>query len=148
VGVIEREMSIGVEALWLVLADAASYAQWLLHLTEIRQIDGDWPTPGAAFEYRFRWGPIKLSGRATVLQAHPPGHVRVRWRRGLLGVSIADVSLQPVADRTVVRVTEEPEGLFAGVSTNPLVDGPRTANTVTSLDRLERLARAGARQVL
>jgi uncharacterized protein YndB with AHSA1/START domain len=141
-------MSVGVEAVWSVLADAASYPRWLLHLTEIRQIGGDWPTPGAAFEYRFQWGPIKLSGRAMVLQAHPPGHVRVRWRRGLLGVSIADISLQQTADRTVVRVAEAPEGLFAGLATSPLVDGPRTANTVTSLDRLERLARAGARQAL
>jgi uncharacterized protein YndB with AHSA1/START domain len=148
VGVIELEMSVGVEAVWSVLADAAGYPRWLLHLTEIRRIDGDWPTPGAAFEYRFQWGPIKLLGRATVLQAHPRGHVRVRWRRGLLGVSIADVSLRQFADRTLVRVTETPEGLFAGLATSPLVDGLRSANTVTSLNRLERLARARARQAL
>jgi hypothetical protein len=40
VGVIEREMSVGVEAVRSVLADAASYPRWLLHLTEIRRIDG------------------------------------------------------------------------------------------------------------
>ena len=49
VGVIEREMSVGVEAVWSVLADAASYPRWLSHLTEIRRIDGDWPAPGTAF---------------------------------------------------------------------------------------------------
>jgi uncharacterized protein YndB with AHSA1/START domain len=145
VGVIEREMPVDVDAVWAVLADAKRYPRWVLHVTEIGRIDGDWPTPGAAFEYRFQWGPVKLSGRATVLQANAPGHVRVRWRRGLLGVSIADISLRQFSDRTVVRMAEAPEGLFAGLSTSPLVDGTRSANNVTSLDRLERLARADAR---
>jgi hypothetical protein len=37
-------------------------------------------------------------------------------------------------------MAESPDGLFVGLSTNPLVDGLTTANNVTSLHRLEHLA--------
>src|SRR3954452_13140007 len=131
-----REIAASPEAIWAVLADAHSYTRWVLGFTEIIAADPEWPTPGSTFEYAFRCGPFGLRGRAAVLQAHAPRHLRLRWRRGVLVLSTAEILVEPAADpesdRSVLRIRQEMACLFAGRSANPFVGGLIAANDLTT----------------
>jgi uncharacterized protein YndB with AHSA1/START domain len=134
-----REVAVAPEAIWAVLADASTYARWVVGVTRILRVDPAWPTPGSTFAYTFRYGPFTLRGRATVLEAHGPRHLRVRWRRRWRGITIAEFrvepAIDPAPDRSVIRMREEATGLFAGLAESPLAG----AHAVTTLARLERL---------
>jgi uncharacterized protein YndB with AHSA1/START domain len=139
VATFEREFSVEPQAVWSVLEDAEAYAQWIAGAIEVVHSDNAWPTVGASFDFRYRWGPFRRSGRATVLEAHPPGHVRIRWSRGPFADSIADIAIGSTTSGCVVRVVENPRGVrSSGMSSFFWVAGP-SANA-RSLDRLARLA--------
>ena len=138
---VERPIGVEPEAVWALLSAPSAYPRWVLGMTEVRRADGDWPRLGSSFEYGFRWGPIRLSGRATCLEAHPPNHLRLRWRRRLLAESIAEITIRPVPGGSRIRLADSPTGLFVALSGNALIDAVRMGNDVTSIDRLHRLAR-------
>jgi uncharacterized protein YndB with AHSA1/START domain len=139
-----RNTTVDPEAIWAVLADAESYSRWVLGLTRIVSADSAWPAPGSTIRYVFRYGPFALRGDATVLDAHPPRHLRIRWKRSWRMYATAEFLIEPPAapgsDRGVLRLRQELVGLFAGRSANPFAGGLSAANAVTSLARLERLA--------
>jgi uncharacterized protein YndB with AHSA1/START domain len=145
---VERTVGSEPDAVWAILGDPLAYPRWVLGITEVRTFDHDWPRPGASFEYGFRWGPLKLSGRATVLAAHPPGHLRMRWRRGLISESTVELTAERVGDLTRIRMAEGAAGLRQGFPANPLVAAVQSGGNVTSVARLGRLAdeRAVARR--
>jgi uncharacterized protein YndB with AHSA1/START domain len=136
---VERNLAAGREAVWAVLADPARYPDWVLGMSEVRRADRDWPLPGATFDYRLRWGPVPLAGRATVLAAHPPGHLRIRWRRGLVGESTVELTIHRDDGTTTIRMSEGRAGLFQGIPANPLIAAIDYGRDVTSIDRLRRL---------
>jgi uncharacterized protein YndB with AHSA1/START domain len=140
----ERVIGAEPEAVWAVLAQPAAYAGWVVWMTDVRRADDDWPRPGTGFDYAFRWGPLGRTGRATCLEAHPPHHLRWRWRHRLLADSIAELTIHPEAGGSRIRLTEAPTGLFFGLAGNALIDAVAMGNEVTSLDRLHRLARRSA----
>ena len=127
------------EAVWAVLADPASYPRWLAGVKDVRWADEEWPQPGAGLDYAFRWGPPTLHGRATVLEAHRPGHLRLRWKRRLLGDAIAEFTIAETAGGCVVDFAEAPRGLFAGLSADPFSTGVAAGHNTASLARLRRL---------
>src|SRR5690348_7400368 len=115
VGTVERTIAPEPDAVWAVLGNPLAYPRWVLGISEVRRFDDDWPRPGASFEYEYRWGPLKLSGRATVLAAHPPGHLRIRWRRGLISESIVELTAHRTGDMTTLRMSEGAAGLREGL---------------------------------
>jgi hypothetical protein len=119
--------------------DPVSYPRWLAGIRDVLWADEDWPQPGAGLDYAFRWGPLTLRGRATVLEAQSPGHLRLRWKRRLLGEAIAEFTIAKTADGCVVDLAEAPRGLFAGLSANPFATGLAGGHNTASLARLRRL---------
>jgi uncharacterized protein YndB with AHSA1/START domain len=140
VAVFERELDLDPGSVWNVLQDPASYPQWVAGAIEVVDVDRDWPAVGAAFRYAFRWGPFRRSGQALVLESHPPGHLVLRWSRGLASDSIAHISMSASARSSVLRIVENPTGLRgAPLSGFSWLAGP-SANA-RSLERLADLAR-------
>jgi uncharacterized protein YndB with AHSA1/START domain len=137
-----REWQVQPDVVWAVLADPLSYPRWLVGVKELLWADESWPMPGTAVDYAFRWGPLTLRGRATVLDAHRPGHLRLRWKRRLLGDSIAEFTIARTADGCVVDLAENPRGLFVGLSANPFATGLTASQNTASIARLRRLVGA------
>jgi hypothetical protein len=139
VATFEREFSVDPEAVWSVLKEPTAYAQWIAGAIAVVRTDDTWPTADASFDFRYRWGPFRLLGRATVLEGHPPGHLRIRWSRRPFADSIAEIVVGRTTRGCVIRIVEIPRGLRnSGIWSFFWVAGP-TANAA-SLDRLWRLA--------
>jgi len=143
VATIERHLAAPRDAVWAILTDASSYSDWFLNLADIRNISADWPAPGSGFDHKFRWGPIRLPGHTRVLEAQPPGHLTVRMKQGLLALTTIELLLQHAGDSTDLQMRHTRDAIGVPLL-NPLLDQVLTANYVTSLSRLERLAQRRA----
>jgi uncharacterized protein YndB with AHSA1/START domain len=141
----ERFMPVPPEAVWEALADAGGYAYWVVGSSEIRDADEHWPQPGSRFHHTVGAGPLKLDDRTESLEAHPPRMLRLRAKARPLGTAQVKLELTPQDGGTRVRMTENPDGLSAWLSLNPLTQVLVKGRNAESLMRLEELAlrRAG-----
>lgn len=133
------EWQVRPEAVWAALTEPMSYPRWLVGVKDVLWVDEAWPQPGAGVDYLFRWGPFSLRGRVTVLEAQRPGHLRLRWKRRLLGDAVAEFTIVQTADGCVVDLAEAPRGLFAGLSAEPFTTSVSTGHNRALLARLRRL---------
>jgi uncharacterized protein YndB with AHSA1/START domain len=64
------------DAVWDCLADACSYAQWVVGTVRIERADADWPAVGARLHHRFGPGLLRVRDETEVLEC--------QWRRRLV----------------------------------------------------------------
>src|ERR1700712_2610714 len=132
--VTERTFHCSAASLFAVIADPASYPDWLVGTKEMRKISPAWPAVGSSFEHGTGFGPIKLVDQTTVLSVDPPArlelHVRAR------PAIEADVLFEVLADgaNARLRLTETPSGVFRLLS--PIAEPLIRARNERSLKRL------------
>lgn len=133
-----------IDDVWAVIADARSYAQWVVGSHDIRKVDGTWPQVGSTFHHTQGHGPVKLRDTTTVLESEPPHRLllEVRIRPFLTGP--VEITLAVDGTGTCISITERAEGGLAGLVphmiTGPLI-GLRNAE---ALRRLAAMAWARA----
>lgn len=134
---VKKWVAAPVEDVWAVLADARSYAFWVVGSHDIRKVDGVWPQVGSTFHHTQGHGPIKLGDTTTVVECEPPHRLllEVRIRPFLTGP--VELILEPDGVGTCVSLTERAEGGIAGVFPNFLT-GPFIG--LRNADGLRRLA--------
>jgi uncharacterized protein YndB with AHSA1/START domain len=136
----ERFMSVPPEAVWDALADPGNYGYWVVGSKVIRDADPDWPAPGSKFHHTVGLGPFQVSDHTESLEASPPGLLRIRAKARPAGTVKVTMELTPKGGGTVVRMTEDPEGLTSWLTFNPLVHLLTLGRNAESLMRLEELA--------
>jgi uncharacterized protein YndB with AHSA1/START domain len=139
-------MPVAPEAIWGVLADPAGYEYWVVGSRAIRDAEPEFPAPGSKFHHTLGFGPLTLSDHTEVLAADPPRLLRLRAKGRPLGTATVEMELMPADDGTVVRMSENPDGLYAPLALNPLAHVVTKLRNAESLMRLEELAlrRSGA----
>ena len=137
---IERFMPVPPTAVWDSLADAGGYGYWVVGSKLIRDADPGWPAPGTKFHHTVGVGPIKISDHTEATESEAPRLLRMRTKARPLGTAKVTMELTPAQGGTVVRMTENPDGLSAWLSLNPLVQVFTKARNAESLARLEELA--------
>jgi uncharacterized protein YndB with AHSA1/START domain len=139
-------MPVPPEAIWGVLADPAGYEYWVVGSRAIREAEAEFPAPGSKFHHTIGFGPLTLSDHTEVLDAEPPRLLRLRAKGRPLGTATVEMELTPDDDGTVVRMSENPDGLYAPLALNPLAHVATKLRNAESLMRLEELAlrRSGA----
>jgi uncharacterized protein YndB with AHSA1/START domain len=142
----ERFMPVPPEAVWDALADARGFGYWVVGSSEIRDADADWPAPGSRFHHTVGAGPLKLNDHTESLEARRPRLLRMRAKARPLGTAQVTLTMTAQHGGTRVRITENPDGLTAWLSLNPLMQLLVKGRNAESLMRLEELAlrRAGA----
>jgi hypothetical protein len=126
-------------AVFAVLADPWSYAQWVCGTQEIRAADPDWPRVGARLWHRFGRRPLRSFGTTEVLAWEPPGRLVLCADVAPLALVRATMTVCPIDGRCLVYIREDMIG-------GPLRwFGPVTAlaqrwRNAVSLQRLARLA--------
>jgi uncharacterized protein YndB with AHSA1/START domain len=133
-------MPVPPEAVWEVLARPESYGYWVVGSKVIRDVEGDWPEPGARFHHTVGVGPLKVSDHTRSLEAEPPFRLRLRARALPLGIAIVELELEPVDGGTRVSITENPSGVYAPLALLPAVQISTRLRNAESLMRLEELA--------
>jgi uncharacterized protein YndB with AHSA1/START domain len=135
-----RFMTVAPEAVWAVLADPAGYGYWVVGSKVIRDADEDWPAPGSRFHHTVGVGPLEISDHTESLEARPPVLLRIRAKARPLGTARVTMEMTPRDGGTMVRMTENPDGVSAPLSLNPLVHVLTKLRNAESLMRLEELA--------
>ena len=140
-----RFMPVAPEAVWAVLADPAGYGYWVVGSKVIRGADEDWPAPGSKFHHTVGVGPLEISDHTESLEARPPVLLRIRAKARPLGTARVTMEMTAQDGGTMVRMTENPDGVSAPLSLNPLVHVVTKLRNAESLMRLEDLALRRAR---
>jgi uncharacterized protein YndB with AHSA1/START domain len=141
----KRFMTVPPRAVWDALADPAGYAYWVVGSKVIRDADPQWPAPRSRFHHTIGVGPITVSDHTEVLEARPAELLKLRAKGRPLGTAQVTLHLFPRHGGTLVRMTEQTDGVFAPLDWNPLFRLLTKGRNAESLMRLEELAlrRAG-----
>ncbi|HEX8742245.1 MAG TPA: SRPBCC family protein [Thermoleophilaceae bacterium] len=128
------------DAVYDVLADAPSYAHWVVGASEIRAVEGDWPEPGSKFHHTQGFFGVGLKDSTLSIAANRPRQlvIEVRFRPFMVGK--VEFRLRPRGRGTHVTMVEYPiAGPIAKIR-NPLIDRALWARNVETLRRLRKLA--------
>ncbi|HYH88029.1 MAG TPA: SRPBCC domain-containing protein [Solirubrobacteraceae bacterium] len=136
----ERYMAVPPQAVWDVLADPAGYGYWVVGSKVIRDAEPGWPAPGSKFHHTIGVGPLTVSDHTVALEADPPRLLRLRAKGRPAGTATVTLELQPRDGGTLVRMTENPDGVYSPLALNPVVHVTTKLRNAESLMRLEELA--------
>lgn len=136
----ERFMLVPPQAVWDALADPGGYGYWVVGSKTIRGADPDWPAAGSKFHHKIGVGPLTIADHTESLEARPPELLRIRAKGRPLGTATVTLELHPRDGGTVVRMTENPDGVYRALALNPLTHAITKARNAESLMRLEELA--------
>lgn len=101
--VVSREVAATPDKVWQVLSDGWLYPNWVVGAARMRDVDHDWPAPGSRLHHSVGNWPLLLDDDTEVLEARPPGLLRLRahaWPGGA-----AEVLIRVVASTTGSTVT-------------------------------------------
>lgn len=88
---VRREIAASPEQLWAVLSDGWLYPNWVVGASRMRDVDANWPEPGARLHHSFGSWPFLLDDKTEVLEVDPPASMRLRahgWPFGAADVLI------------------------------------------------------------
>jgi uncharacterized protein YndB with AHSA1/START domain len=136
----ERFMPVPPEAVWDALADAYGYGYWVVGSSEIHDVDDHWPEVGSRFQHTVGIRPLRVSDHTESIEARRPRLLRMRAKARPVGTAQVTLTMEPHDGGTRVRMTENPDGLTAWLSLNPLVQLLVKGRNAESLMRLEELA--------
>ena len=136
----ERFMPVPPEAVWDVLADPASYGYWVVGSKVIRDADPQWPAAGSKFHHTIGVGPFKLSDHTVALETERPRRFVLRAKGRPVGTATVALQLEPKDGGTLVRISENPDGVFSPLSLLPPLQLFTKGRNAESLMRLEELA--------
>ena len=141
-----RFMPVPPEAVWDVLADAGKYGYWVVGSKVIRDEEPGWPEPGTKFHHTIGAGPFTVSDHTVSLEAQRPTLLKIRAKGRPVGTATVTMRMHPRDGGTVVKMTENPDGVFAPLALNPVVHVATKLRNSESLMRLEELALRQARR--
>jgi uncharacterized protein YndB with AHSA1/START domain len=135
-----RFMPVPPAAVWDVLADAGNYGYWVVGSKVIRDADPEWPAPGSKFHHTIGAGPFKISDHTVSLEAERPHRLKMRAKGRPVGTASVTMTMSAKDGGTVVRMEEQPDGVYSLLALNPLLHVLTLARNAESLMRLEELA--------
>ena len=133
----ERTIDATPEQIWAVLADARSYARWVVGAKDIRTVDDTWPEPGSRLHHTVGFGPLQLKDNTKVLECEAPRLLVMEARGRPVGIARIELRLEPQGSGTKVTMIEyalrpDPVKLM-----NPALDPLIHSRNTESLRRLE-----------
>jgi uncharacterized protein YndB with AHSA1/START domain len=136
-----RFIPVAPQAVWRVLSDPGTYADWVVGAKRIDAVDAAWPAAGARFHHAVGWGPITVRDETTVLESRRPRLLRLRAKARPIGTATVTFRLTGERGGTTVVMHERPDGLYAPLALNPLLELLTRVRNAESLARLDRRAR-------
>jgi uncharacterized protein YndB with AHSA1/START domain len=136
----ERYMPVPPEAVWDVLAEPGSYGYWVVGSKAIRDADPEWPAPGARFHHTIGFGPLRLSDHTVALETERPRRFVLRAKGRPVGTAKVTLELERQNGGTLVTMSENPDGVYAPLALNPVLQLVTRGRNAESLMRLEELA--------
>ncbi len=134
-----KQIDAPPERVWAVLADADSYAHWVVGSRDVRDADASFPARGASFHHTFAFGPIDLRDETEVVESDAPRRLVLHVKARPLGRGKVELDLAAVDGGTQVTMREGPASSIARLFYNPLMDLILCGRNVEALRRLAAL---------
>ena len=96
------------EAVWAVLEDGYTYADWVVGTQQIHSDDPDWPAVGTSIHYQVGLGPITFDDVTTVRRVEFKHELELEARAGWLGSARISFDVRPWGKNTLVIIDEHP----------------------------------------
>ena len=128
------------ETVWEVLADADSYAHWVVGSSKTRHVTGRWPEKGSRFHHTQGFFGMGLRDTTEVIDSKRPSRLVLEIRMRPLLVGRVELSLDQHGDGTWLTIRESPFAGLAGRFGGPLLEPLLVLRNIESLRRLRRLA--------
>jgi uncharacterized protein YndB with AHSA1/START domain len=132
------------EAVFDVLSDPASYAQWVVGSREVRNADEEWPRPGARFGHTVGMPPFTIKDDTKVLGCDPPQRLELLVRARPLPDAHVEMRLDPERGGTRVTMIEDLAHPLLNRLAGPIVHFAISVRNRESLRRLKLLAEGPA----
>jgi uncharacterized protein YndB with AHSA1/START domain len=126
-----------------VLADAGSYADWVVGSSVIRDADESWPAVGSRFHHKVGVWPLRVKDNTKVIAVDRPRRLKIHARARPLGTACVELVLEPQAEGTQVTMHETAGDALSRLAINPLTEWLIHLRNVESLRRLKRIAETG-----
>lgn len=134
-----RVMQATPEQVWEVLADGWLYPLWVVGASRMRDVDDEWPDPGARLHHSVGTWPLLLDDETEVVEAVPGTRLVLHAHAWPTGRATVTLRLSPIGAETEV-VIEEQATAGPGALVPRLVQDPMLAwRNVEALRRLAYL---------
>jgi hypothetical protein len=137
VAIVQRTIQAPPDRIFAVLADGWTYSDWVVGTVHIRDVDGNWPEPGAKLHHKAGPWPFSLHDTSTVVSMTPDRELTLRAGLWPLGEATVIIQLDPVgASATRVTIQEDFHAgplLWARNKINDLVLHRRNVETLRRL---------------
>ncbi|GAB7052608.1 SRPBCC family protein [Catenuloplanes indicus] len=141
---VEQVIPASPKQVWAALADGWTYSDWVVGTVHIRDVDQNWPAPGARLFHKAGPWPFSLHDGSRVVESEPERRLVLRVGLWPVGEATVTMELRPHgSDATHITFVEEPvAGPFKWAHTklNDLVLHQRNRES------LRRLADVASRQ--
>jgi hypothetical protein len=133
------------DRVFAVLADGWTYSDWVVGTAHIRDVDGDYPTPGTTIHHMVGPWPFSIRDRSVVLDCAQDQMLLLRVGLWPMGEGVVRIGLTPIgASSTRVTMIEHfPEGPMRWLHTKVSDIGLHWRNK----ESLRRLADLATRRV-
>ena len=103
---ITRVLDANTAAVWAVLSDGHSYADWVVGAAKIRAVDDDWPREGSKLHHTVGLLPIHFKDNTEVKEVREGEYLRLRARVRPLGTARISFELKDQDGKTEVTMIE------------------------------------------
>lgn len=132
-----RDVPASPEDVFAVLADGWSYAGWVVGNSHIRDVDANWPAPGARIHHSAGAWPMQIRDVTEVRAVEPGRMLELEARVQMLAHLLIRFTLTPLPDggTRVVQGEEAIDGLGKLIPTTvqALLLRPRNAEALARL---------------
>lgn len=135
-----RRLHCSPDAVFRVLADGWLYPGWVVGASRMRDVDADWPQPGARLHHSVGVWPALLDDTTSTVSWDPPQRMVMTARGWPIGEAQVTIDVRPSGDGCLVRIQEEAISGPAKAIPPVLTDAVLRWRNAETLHRLAYLA--------
>jgi uncharacterized protein YndB with AHSA1/START domain len=128
------------EAIWAVLADGWTYAQWVVGTSHMRAVDAQWPAVGSRLHHCVGVWPALIKDHSEVKASEPNRRLLLTARGWPVGEAEVELTLTPEGDGARASISEVTTGGAGHLLRNPVGEALIYRRNVETMARLAALA--------
>ncbi len=102
-----RDIAGTPDQVWEVLSDGWLYPLWVVGATRMRDVDENWPDKGSRLHHSVGAWPVVVNDETHVLDSRPGRRLELRAMAWPGGEADVVITLEPLGERTRVRIDEK-----------------------------------------